>query len=63
MLATLLLSAWKFLVANSPLLDVGGDGVEYEESTAVPLAYDADPMATYWESYDAMRPFFPKNIG
>jgi len=63
MLATLLLSAWKFLVASSPLLDVGGNDVDEEESTLVPLAFDVDPMSTYWESHDAMRPFFPTNIG
>lgn len=96
MLATLILSGWRFLAANrpsfktiltasnavvsphsardftgkvgleiasSPPFDAAGEEMDYEETNVSSRECDADPISTYWESYDAMRLLYPKALG
>ena len=46
-----------FETASSPPSDAGG-----EETNASSRECDADPISTYWESYDAMRLLYPKTL-
>jgi hypothetical protein len=63
MLPSLILSVWKLLTDRPLPFDVSGEDLEAEEAPAVPSPSDADPMSTYWETYDAMRPVYSKNLG
>lgn len=63
MLASLVLSVWKLITDGSSPFAAGCDAVNGEEAPVVPSLSDADPMSTYWESYEAMRPVYSKNFG